>query len=209
MTFESKVNREDSPEKTDLLDGNNTPTLIHHQYIVRQVKSGMLVVDARLAYERILFEKYNGYIYNKKTGSSQRCLFPQSVELNPVDFTLVMELKEEIEALGFEFENFGKNTIVINGVPTDLPSSSEKELFEGLIEQFKINTEKLSLERKENMSRAMAKRTAGKTIIKNDSIELGILIDRLFACAQPNYTADGTPTFIILGLDKIAEFFKR
>jgi len=209
LTFESKVNREDSPEKTDLLDGNNSPTLIHHQYIVRQVKSGMLVVDAKLAYERILFEKYNGYIYNKKSGSSQRCLFPQSVELNPVDYTLVMELKEEIEALGFEFENFGKNTIVINGVPTDLPSSGEKELFEGLIEQFKINTEKLSLEKKENMSRAMAKRTAGKTVIKNDSIELGILIDRLFACAQPNYTADGTPTFVILGLDKIAEFFKR
>ena len=55
----------------------------------------------------------------------------------------------------------------------------------------------------------MAKRSAGKTIVKNNSLELGILIDRLFACEQPNYTADGTPTFVTFGLDKILEFFNR
>jgi DNA mismatch repair protein MutL len=59
------------------------------------------------------------------------------------------------------------------------------------------------------MVRSIAKRSAGKTIIKNNSIELGILIDRLFACDQPNYTPDGTPTFVMLGLDKIADFFNR
>jgi DNA mismatch repair protein MutL len=136
-------------------------------------------------------------------------LFPQSVELSPGDYSLVLDLKEEIESLGFEFDSFGQNAIVINGMPADLPSSSEKELFEGLIEQFKINNEKLSLDKKENMVRSMAKRSAGKTVIKNNSLELGILIDRLFACEQPNYTADGTPTFVMLGIDKISEFFNK
>jgi DNA mismatch repair protein MutL len=169
----------------------------------------MLVLDAILAYERILYEKYGARLKEHKTGASQRCLFPQSVELNPGDYSLVLDLKEEIESLGFEFDSFGKNAIVINGIPADLPSTNEKELFESLIEQFKINSEKLSLDKKENMVRSIAKRSAGKTIIKNNSIELGILIDRLFACDQPNYTPDGTPTFVMLGLDKIADFFNR
>lgn len=209
LTFESKANQENHSHSEGLLDGNNTPTLMHSQYIVRQVKSGMLILDAKLAFERILYEKYAQYVQNNKSGSSQRCLFPQTVELNPADYALVLELKEEIEALGFEFENFGKNSIVINGIPTDLPSTGEKELFEGLVEQFKINNEKLSLGKKENIARSLARRSARKTTINNNSTELGILIDRLFACEQPNYTADGTPTFVIMGLDKIAEFFNK
>ncbi len=209
LTFESKANKEEPQDNTSLLDGNNTATLIHQRYIVKQVKSGMLLIDAQLAFERILYEKYAGYVKNNTAGSSQRCLFPQSITLNPADYALVMELKQEIEFLGFEFENFGKNTIAINGIPTDLPSSGEKELFEGLLEQFKINSEKLSLGKKENIARAIARRSAKKTSIHNNSAELGTLIDRLFACQQPNYTADGKPTFVILGLDKIADFFNK
>ena len=62
---------------------------------------------------------------------------------------------------------------------------------------------------KENMARSMAKRVSSRTKIGNDSIELRTLIDRLFACEQPNYTASGTPTFIILGLEKIEGFFNK
>lgn len=209
LTFESRANQDTHQEFSEFSSENHSALLIHNKYIIRQVKSGMLLLDGILAYERILYEKYAGYLKEQKTGSSQRCLFPQSVELNPGDYALVLDLKEEIESLGFEFDSFGQNAIVINGIPADLPSSSEKELFEGLIEQFKINNEKLSLDKKENMIRSMAKRSAGKTVIKNNSLELGILIDRLFACEQPNYTADGTPTFVMLGLDKISEFFNK
>ncbi|MFY0653098.1 MAG: DNA mismatch repair endonuclease MutL [Cyclobacteriaceae bacterium] len=208
LTFESKANK-DIADKQDLSDDSSAAILLHGQYIVKQVKSGMLILDAKLAYERILYEKFENHVQGNKSISSQRCLFPQEVELNPADYTLVMQLREEIEALGFDFEVFGKSSIVINGIPSDIPSSNEKELFEGLIEQYKINNEKLSLDKKENMVRALAKRSANKTIVKNDKMELGTLIDRLFACQQPNYTADGTPTFVILGLEKIAEFFNK
>lgn len=207
MVFQSEVNTQQSVDLS-VEKSSAKPVLMHEKYILKQVKNGIMVVDALLAHERILYEKYLDTLH-KKSGASQRSLFPVTVEMSPTDFSLVMELKEEISALGFEFEDFGKNAIAINGIPADTKNINEKELFEGLLEQFKFNKSELSLSTQENMARSIAKRSAGKTKISNDSIEISTLIDRLFACRQPNYTPNGTPTFIILGLEKIAEFFNQ
>jgi len=209
LTFSSKAN--DSYRNTTTAfenEGHNAPLLLHQKYVIKQVKSGMMMVDIELANERILYEKYKGQMQNK-SGSSQRCLFPQTIELNPADHALVLELKNEIELLGFEFEDFGKNSIVVNGVPVELNHTSEKELFEGLVEQFKFNKSELSLDTKENVVRAISKRASARISLKNNSLEMNTLIDRLFACNQPNYTSSGSPTFIILELEKISEFFKN
>jgi len=189
-------------------DISGVSVLMHEKYLFRQVKSGVMVMDVHLVYERILYEQYLEML-QKHPGSSQRCLFPVTIEMNPADFSLVVELTEEIHAIGFDFEEFGKNSIVINGIPADLQQVNEKELFEGLIEQYKYNKSELSLDVKENMARSLAKRTAGKTKISKNSIELRTLIDRLFACNQPNYTPNGTPTFIIFGLEKFEDIFNK
>ncbi|MBU2912445.1 DNA mismatch repair endonuclease MutL [Reichenbachiella agariperforans] len=187
--------------------GTSDPVLMHEKYVMKQVKSGVMILDATLAHERILYENYLGTLENK-TGMTQKSLFPVSLDLSPADFSLVMELEKEIMALGFEFEVFGDKSIAINGVPADVQHINEKELFEGLIEQFKYNKSELSLNTQESIARAMAKRSASRTKISKETLELKTLIDRLFACSQPNYTPNGTPTFVILGLEKIVEFFK-
>ena len=207
MIFQSEVNTQQSVD-LEIEETNAKPVLMHEKYVLKQVKNGVMMVDVILAHERILYEKYLETLH-KKSGASQRSLFPVTFDMNPSDFSLVMELKEEISALGFEFEEFGKNSIAINGVPADIKNINEKELFEGFLEQFKYNKSELSLSTQENMARSIAKRSASKTKISNESIELRTIIDRLFACHQPNYTPNGTPTFIILGLDKIAEFFNQ
>ncbi|MEO9966676.1 MAG: DNA mismatch repair endonuclease MutL [Reichenbachiella sp.] len=207
MTFQSEANQQQSVE-LDLEESSAQPMLMHERYVLKQVKKGVMVVDVILAHERILYERYLEQL-RKKSGASQRSLFPVSLELNPADYSLVVELQDEIGALGFEFEEFGKNTIAINGIPAEIKNVNEKELFEGFLEQFKFNKSELSLSTQENMARSIAKRSASRTKISNDSIELRTLIDRLFACHQPNYTPSGTPTFIILGLEKIVEFFNQ
>ncbi|MCV9387074.1 DNA mismatch repair endonuclease MutL [Reichenbachiella ulvae] len=199
--------------KSDLSSPNaenkstSQPVLMHEKYIMKQVKSGVMILDAVIAHERILYEKYLGSVENK-AGVTQKSLFPVQLELSPGDFSLVMELEEEIAALGFEFEVFGDKCIAINGVPADVHNINEKELFEGLIEQFKFNKSELSLDKQENIARSMAKRAASRSKISKETFELNTLIDRLFACNQPNYAPNGTPTFVILGLEKIVEFFK-
>jgi DNA mismatch repair protein MutL len=207
LRFESGVNNT-SGDWVDPAREEKTLVQLHQRYIMRQVRSGLMILDQQFAHERILYEKFLHHLKNR-SAQSQQDLFPQTVSLSAADFALVMEMEQEIAALGFRLEVFGKNTILINGVPTNLSTNSGKALFEGLLEQFKINQSDLSIPLKENLARSLAKRAgikAGQKLIKE---EMKALIDGLFACATSNYTPDGIPTFFIFELRKIESYFNR
>lgn len=179
---------------------------IHQRFIATHVKSGLMLVDQQSAHERILYEKFLLQLENR-SGASQQSLFPQTLALNPADFSLIRDIKEELNAIGFEFSDFGSNTIVINGVPADLKTVNEKVLFEGFIEQFKQNQSELSISNDENVARAIAKRSSIKVGNALTQEEMSSLIDQLFACKNPNYSPDGRKTTFILELEKIDQFF--
>jgi DNA mismatch repair protein MutL len=189
-----------SPQK------DKTTLQIHGRYLARQVKSGMVLVDQCAAHERILYEKFLNRTKGQE-GMSQASLFPQQLSLNPADMALVAEIIPEIKKLGFDIEIFGKDTIVVNGVPPELVNASEKEVFEGLIEQFKLNKSRLDISQNENLARALAKRTAIKIGQSLEEQEIDQLFDQLFACQQPNFTPEGQPTFVVLSLDNLASLF--
>jgi DNA mismatch repair protein MutL len=208
LKFESKINSEnDERLNKDLLYSDNTTTFqLHQRYIVTQIKSGMALIDQQAAHERILFEKYLNMLTNKYV-ASQQFLFPQSIELNASDFQLVMEMEEEIKALGFVFNVFGKNTIVVNGIPADLPKNSDKNVFENLLEEYKKNQTELSLDKHENLALSIARKSAIKAGTKLTLTEMNALIDQLFACKIPNYAPGGNPTILLLSMEKIATLF--
>jgi DNA mismatch repair protein MutL len=179
---------------------------IHKKYIATHVKSGLWLIAQQEAHERILYERFLQMIHHR-SGASQQTLFPQTLELNPSDYTLVMGMKEEISAIGFEFAEFGKNTIVINGVPADLKAVNEKLLFEEFVEQFKLNEAELSISADDNVARAIAKRSSLKVGATLTPEEMSSLIDQLFGCKNPNYSPNGKRTTFIMELEKIDQFF--
>ena len=200
--FSSAINEGFQPEE------KKSTYHLHSRYLLRQVKSGMVVLDKNAALERILFEQYQKAMLSG-SGTSQSCMFPQQVSLNPSDFSLVKELKDEINQLGFEFEEVSQQMIMIQGIPAELAPCNEKEVFEGLIEQFKYNAEKLDIPKDESLARALAKRTAGTKCNKLKEEEMDHLMDRLFACTQPNFTPDGNPTYVLVSLEQINDWFKK
>ena len=147
------------------------------------MKSGMVLIDQSAAHERILYERYLER-FSQNQGVSQSCLFPSQLSLSPADFDLVLSMKKEIQMLGFEFDPFGKNCIVINGVPPEIGKLSEKDLFENFIEQFKMNQSEITLKKSENLARSMAKRTAVK-ISEKLSEEICKIFDLLLPANNP------------------------
>lgn len=214
VTFESAANQLGSGNEKaaagnqTLTDADGNAFQLHHRYIICQVKPGMMLIDQQAAHERILYEKYIQHL-ERKNGASQQFLFPQKVELSASDFALVSDLMEEIRDIGFDVAPFGQQCVVINGVPADLAGTDEKHLFEGLIEQFKHNKTVFTLDKRENMARSLACRSAIRKGQKLSGLEMRTLIDQLFACHNPNYAPDGRPTFTILELEKLANFFNK
>jgi DNA mismatch repair protein MutL len=181
---------------------------LHHRYILRQVSRGLMIIDQEAAHERILFEKFLGML-RAGNGESQQCLFPQAITFAAADFALILEMEHEIKALGFRFEIFGKNTVAVQGIPANLTSGNERQLFEGLIEQFKLNQSELALPIPDNLARALAKRAGIKNGQKLDLAEMKSLVESLFSCKTPNYSPQGNPTFFIFDLGKIGNYFVR
>lgn len=185
-----------------------TLTQLHDKFILRQVKSGLMIIDQQGAHERILFEKFMEDL-KYKSAATQQSLFPKTITFPAADFALMMEMEQEIKALGFRFEIFGKNTVLVNGVPANLKYVSEKQLFEGLIDQFKHNQSELSLPLQENLARALAKRASVKAGQKLEKEEMQELLNSLFSCKTPNYSPEGNPTFYIFELRKLENYFNR
>ncbi|MDJ1491317.1 DNA mismatch repair endonuclease MutL [Cytophagaceae bacterium DM2B3-1] len=211
LTLESKVNRlpgDTISSSSERLENEGLAYQMHNSYIVSQVSNGMMLIDQRAAHERILYEKFLNTL-SKRNATSQQLLFPKVVELSSPDFELIMEITDEIKHLGFEIGILGRNTIAIQGIPAEIPDGQEKEVLEGLIEQFKWHQSELNLGRRENIARSLAKRSAIKHGHKLTIIEMQTLITQLFASSNPNYAPDGTPTLVILTLDKIGSFFTK
>jgi len=188
--------------------GTGTTFQVENSYIVAQMSTGLLIVDQQLAHERVLYERY---LKQLKTthGASQHCLFPTTLTLNPADFALVLDMLPELGSLGFLVEEFGKDTLVIRGVPAETQVKNEKELFEGLLEQYKNFKNDLSLDKRENLARSLSKRASLKKGQKLAVQEMENLVGQLFACSTPNYSPSGNKTFVKLDLTSIHAFFAK
>lgn len=183
---------------------------VHNKYIMSQIKSGIMVIDQQAAHERILYERFLLHLEDRK-GASQQSLFPQTVTLSPNDFELAKSLLDDIKSLGFEVREFGKNTLVIEGIPVDLGSNTfnETQLFEHLIEGFKNSQQELKLDKRDALARSMARNSSIKSGVSLAQEEMNTLIEQLFACKTPNYSISGKPVIQTIGLTEIDKKFDR
>jgi DNA mismatch repair protein MutL len=195
-------------EKIETLSGRQVFQL-HQRYIVTQIKSGFMLVDQQAAHERILYERFLLQL-EQNQGSSQQSLFPQTVTLNTTDFALATELLPYFQALGFVIRDFGKNTLVIEGVPADLPENNDLAvMLEELIEGFKNNHTVLKLDKRDNLARTLAKNSAIKAGTTLETEEMNDLIDQLFACDMPNATLNGKQIIVKITLEELSERFNK
>ena len=193
-------------ESSDLLSTNNIFQL-KGRYILTSVKSGLMIIDQKLAHERILFEKYIGSLA-KNVPLTQKTLYPETVEMNAADHRVIMEILEDICAIGFDISDFGNNTIIINGCPSDIPNPNPKELIEILIEHYKNTQEDIKVNAKENIARALAAASAINYGTPLTIEEMQIIVDQLFACEEPNYSPTGKKTMTIINMDEFEKKLK-
>jgi DNA mismatch repair protein MutL len=181
---------------------------VHNRFILSQIKSGFMLINQQAAHERILYERFLQQLQNH-SGVSQQSLFPQSVTLNSSDFELLKELLPDIRALGFDIREFGRNTVVVEGIPADINNANEHELLEQLLEGFKNNLSILKLDKRDNLARSLARNAALKAGVKLSMEEMNQLVDQLFACQMPNLALNGKPVISTFTLNELAERFEK
>jgi DNA mismatch repair protein MutL len=181
---------------------------LHHTYLVAATDHGFLLVHQQLAHERVLYE-HLAEASKGKPIASQRSLFPVTIEFSPQDAVMVQELLDDLLQLGYQLETFGAHTFVLQGTPADTGLGSEKTAIEQLLEQYKNFSSEIKFSKREKLLRVAANQQSikpGKALTQQ---EMERLLERLFACAQPNISVNGAPTYIEFKKDYLEKLFSK
>jgi DNA mismatch repair protein MutL len=189
---------------------DDTPFIIqlHYKYILSQIKSGLMIIDQHAAHERILYEKALKR-FEANMPFSQQLLFPKTLDLDPARFEILKEINPYLMKLGFAVKFFGRNAIVIEGVPEDIKKGSEEKVLLELIEEYTINSREEKLEERENIAKSYSCKAAIKAGDYQNETEMRLLIDQLFATSMPYVCPHGRPIMVKISLDEFDRRFGR
>ncbi len=201
QTFRSK-GFDDNEENT-----NSRFFQFKDRYILISVKSGLMVIDQKYAHERILYEQY---LESLSSGQSvtQKELFPQTLEFNAGDYSLLMDSQEDLSLLGIEINSLGQNTISINSLPASIKIVDPVKFVEDILVSLKENQSKPLDDAHQKLAASMAKAASIGYIRTLSRIEMQDLVDKLFACQHPNFSPEGKTILTIISLDELEKKFK-
>jgi DNA mismatch repair protein MutL len=181
---------------------------VHQRYICSQVKSGLVIIDQHVAHERVLYEKFLGYLNQKKRIPSQKLLFPQTLELALEDYLLYSEIKSRLYDIGFLITDLSGRTLLIESIPADVKVGYEGRILLEIIDYYREN-QSSEYSAHEKIAAAFSCKNAIKSGEKLTQIEMTLLIDQLFATKEPYFCPHGRPVIVTLSLDEIDKKFKR
>ena len=169
-----------------------------------------MVIHQRRAYERIIFEKLVRSQMERQP-LAQQSLFPETVKLNAEDYQVCLEMLEELEQLGFDIRDFGNQSVVIHGIPTDLnvTGNSAVDTLEIIIEQYKSLQGEIELGFAEKIAHSAARTSASGYRQQLTEPEMQELTDQLFSCSNPNHTPSGKLIVRIIEMGELEKQFKE
>jgi len=187
---------------------NTSLTQLHNNYIIAQAPAGFILIDQQAAHERVIYERLITASKDKPV-STQRTMFPVTIEFTPADAVIVDELMNDLQLLGFLIEPFGKNSFVIQGTPADVPQGHEKNVIDDLLEQYKHFSSDMKFSKREKLVRSLAWQQSIKPGTSLTEKEMKGLVDDLFKCNTPNISPDGNPTYLEFKKEQLEKMFGR
>ena len=177
------------------------------QYIVTEVRSGLMVIDQHRAHTRILYNRYKAQL-NGQPSSSQGLLFPELIQFPMSDAPLLEEIQDELHALGFEMSSLGGGSYSVQGMPAGFEGVDPRRLLDDIVETLKVSGQHMEDELHHRMALAMARDAAIPVGGVLTQPEMENLVDELFQQDEPNYTPDGKVIVAIFPHEALEKLFK-
>lgn len=173
---------------------------IKDKYIATPVKSGLMLIDICRAHQRILFEEFVRLFQTDSVVSSQKQLFPETVELSLSDCMLIQSVWSDLEKMGFDIRSFD-SSIVFHAFPAGLEKANAKNVIDEILRNIKDDYNSSTWNTHEKLALSLAKSESVKRCGFLTDIEMEYLVNRLFACQMPDIDAEGKPTISIIEIE--------
>lgn len=182
--------------------------LAHGTYIIGENEDGIFLIDQHAANERINYE-----YYLKELGKDNNCcvdlLVPLKVELSNNEYLLFKEHMNVFDNMGFVYEDFGFNTLIIRSHPSwikkEYANETIRKIIEVIIEYKYFNKEKFN----EKIAITLACKMSIKANDHSSLLEMNTLLERLRDTNNPFTCPHGRPTVITYTKYELEKMFKR
>ncbi len=186
----------------------------HYQYkgsyILTSVKSGLMLIDQHRADLRIRYDQYMRQL-TEAPATSQRLLFPETVDLTSAEAALMPTLMPALAAMGFELTPLGPVSYVVNGVPAGLEGLQPAPLVHDMIASPVAAGTSADHPVLSTIHHDLALTLARQSAIPYGQLlsaeEMESLVNSLFASSDVNRTPDGHIILAILPQADIARLF--
>lgn len=186
---------------------------VFNTYLLLEEGDDFLLIDQHAAHERILYEKLLRHQEDSrgKKNPSQPLLTPLQIRTSALEREALLDRKDEIERMGFDFEPFSDSSFVLRAVPQSLgrePVIQAEAAFRTIIE--------LALDPNFDFSRQEAElmhSMACKAAVKAHDIlsydEMCELLKQLQGLRDPYHCPHGRPVILRLSRKDIEKMFRR
>tara|TARA_B110000091_G_scaffold168974_1_gene181185 strand:+ start:513 stop:2342 length:1830 start_codon:yes stop_codon:yes gene_type:complete len=180
--------------------------LLSSRFIVTESQQGVIVIDARRAHERVLFEQYLHAGRGMGSSLGQKLLFPEPISLSTADTDLLLGASEILMMFGLELESSNAGEVEVVTVPSGLAGRLQ-DWIDSVLGALKDGTWSDEEGRREKLAQAAAQAGALKLSEKNNINlthgEMVDLVSKLFDCESPAIDSRGRAVYTLFSLENI------
>jgi DNA mismatch repair protein MutL len=182
---------------------------VHGNYIIAQTATGMVIVDAHAAHERLVYERLKRQMAD--TGiAAQALLIPEIVELSRDDAARLLELAPDLARLGLVIEPFGGSAVAVRETPAILgPVEAGPLLRDVLDEVAEVGASGLVQARIDAVLGRIACHGSVRTGRALRADEMNALLREMEATPNSGTCNHGRPTHVELRLADLERLFGR
>lgn len=179
---------------------------VFNSYLLFQKEGKLFVIDQHAGHEKVLYEAFKAS-FEAENPSKQILAKPIVISANHAQQMLLEDAKTVIESLGFTFDSFGEDAIVVREVPLAFISSGTESFFKSVLEN-NMRSQSLGELFKEKLITAACK-AAIKANDTMDAFEVKKLLTDLKALKDPYTCPHGRPIIVNITQHEFEKMFKR
>lgn len=207
--FEDIFFEKEKSERKILVNGYRHIGNLFLQYILLEdnVEKSLYILDHHAAHERINYEKLIKD-YEKNNIPTQNLISGFLVELTNNEFDLVISIKDKLNSVGIEIEEFGDYSIIIRSIPAYIENIDPERLIRDIIDSSnKLEHYIYDIDPYTIMKKACsASIKTGDNVSKLDVVKLIEMLDK---CNMPFTCPHGRPTLVKITKNQLdKEFFR-
>ena len=183
--------------------------LVFSTYFIVEISNEMYMIDYKSAKERIMYEKMKKNYYTENEKDSQVLLLPDVITLTNKELFMANQNQPMFEKAGFQFEEFGENTIKLNAVPSVCEKLNTKQLFIEILSELDKVAVTAKKEKEEKFISAVACKTVEKLNEPLEENKAEELLKELFKIENPFSYPYGKPIAIKMTRYDLERKFSR